>query len=87
MDWRNVRLGTRWHRLAMESGLKPLIAFAERPSGYVEGVVASAVRRLDTSVLEGINNRIKVIKRMVCGYRDSACFLLKIKAAFSGKTR
>jgi hypothetical protein len=42
---------------------------------------------LNTSVLEGINNRIKVIKRMVYGYRDSACFFLEIKAAVPGKAR
>ncbi len=34
------------------------------------------------TVLEGINNRIKVIKRMAYGYRDDAYFFLKIRAAF-----
>ncbi len=34
--------------------------------------------------LEGINNKIKVIKRMAYGYRDSDYFFLKIKAAFPG---
>lgn len=76
-----------WHALAMESGLKPVVSFAKRLSGYVEGIVASALYHLHTSVLEGINNRIKVIKRMAYGYRDSAYFFLKIKAAFPGKAR
>ncbi|MBD0167690.1 MULTISPECIES: transposase, partial [Gammaproteobacteria] len=40
-----------------------------------------------TSVLEGMNNRIKVIKRMAYGYRDTAYFFLKIRAAFPGKVR
>jgi transposase len=40
--------------------------------------------RLNTSVLEGINNRIKVIKRMAYGFRDDAYFFLKIRAAFPG---
>ena len=31
---------------------------------------------------EGVNNRIKVIKRMAYGFRDSEYFFLKIKAAF-----
>ncbi|MEC8880734.1 MAG: transposase, partial [Pseudomonadota bacterium] len=43
--------------------------------------------RLNTSVLEGMNNRIKVIKRMAYGYRDSDYFFLKIKAAFPGNPR
>ncbi|MAD72137.1 MAG: ISL3 family transposase, partial [Alcanivorax sp.] len=47
----------------------------------------SATYRLNTSVLEGMNNRIKVIKRMAYGYRDSDCFFLKIKAAFPGNPR
>jgi transposase len=42
---------------------------------------------MHTSLLEGLNNRIKVIKRMAYGFRDSDYFLLKIKAAFPGKAR
>jgi transposase len=76
-----------WYRLAMESGLKPLIVFAKRLKPYLEGIIASARFRLQTSVLEGMNNRIKVIKRMAYGYRDTEYFFLKIKAAFPGKVR
>ncbi|WP_370277252.1 transposase, partial [Pontibacterium sp.] len=36
---------------------------------------------------EGINNKIKVIKRMAYGYRDTEYFFLKIKAAFPGNRR
>jgi len=42
---------------------------------------------LHTSVLEGINNRIKVIKRMAYGFRDTEYFFLKIRAAFPGNLR
>ena len=35
-------------------------------------------------VLEGINNKIKVLKRMAYGFRDDAYFFLKIRAAFPG---
>ncbi|WP_165669265.1 transposase, partial [Metapseudomonas otitidis] len=42
---------------------------------------------MNTSILEGVNNRIKVIKRMAYGFRDSTYFFLKIKAAFPGKAR
>jgi transposase len=37
-----------------------------------------------TGQLEGINNRIQVMKRMAHGYRNSAFVFLKIKAAFPG---
>lgn len=76
-----------WFRLAQDSALKPLQQFARRLKGYVEGIVSSACFQLNTSVLEGMNNRIKVIKRMAYGYRDNAYFFLKIKAAFPGKVR
>ena len=39
---------------------------------------------MHTGQLEGINNRIKVIKHMAYGYRDVEYFFLKIKAAFPG---
>ncbi|NHO68578.1 ISL3 family transposase [Aestuariicella hydrocarbonica] len=76
-----------WFSLALSSGLAPLQQFARRLKGYLEGIVASARYRLNTSVLEGMNNKIKVIKRMAYGYRDNDYFFLKIKAAFPGKVR
>ncbi|WP_020684016.1 ISL3 family transposase [Marinobacterium rhizophilum] len=76
-----------WFAMALDSGIKPLMLFAKRLQSYLSGIVASAVFRLNTSVLEGMNNRIKVLKRMAYGYRDNDYFFLKIKAAFSGKTR
>lgn len=76
-----------WLNLAMSSGLAPVQQFARRLKGYIEGIIASAVYRMNTSVLEGMNNKIKVIKRMAYGYRDNDYFFLKIKAAFPGKAR
>lgn len=76
-----------WVNLAMSSGLTPVQQFAGRLKSYVEGIIASATYQMSTSVLEGMNNKIKVIKRMAYGYRDNAYFFLKIKAAFPGKAR
>lgn len=78
---------TQWYTMAMESGLSALITFANRLKGYVHGIIASAQYPMNTSVLEGMNNKIKVIKRMAYGFRDSEYFFLKIKAAFPGKVR
>lgn len=77
----------QWLSMALDSGLAPVIQFARRLKGYAEGIIASARYRLNTSVLEGMNNKIKVIKRMAYGYRDNDYFFLKIKAAFPGKVR
>lgn len=82
-----TRRWNQWYAMAMESGIKALITFAKRLRPYLQGIVNSASYPLSTSVLEGMNNRIKVIKRMAYGYRDSEYFFLKIKAAFPGKAR
>jgi len=37
-------------------------------------------------VIEGINNRIKVIKRMAYGFQDDEYFFQKLRAAFPGNT-
>lgn len=82
--WRRWRA---WQRHARESGLAPLQQFARNLRKYVRGILASARFPMHTSQLEGVNNRIKVIKRMAYGFRDSEYFFLKIKAAFPGKAR
>lgn len=76
-----------WWDKAIASGIAPLVRFARNLLPYLHGIVSSASWRLNTSVLEGINNRIKVIKRMAYGYRDDAYFFLKIRAAFPGVPR
>ncbi len=76
-----------WLAMAEESGIHALQLFARRLGNYLEGIVSSARYRLNTSVLEGMNNKIKVLKRMAYGYRDKAYFFLKIKDAFPGKAR
>ncbi len=49
---------------------------------YLRGILASSRFPMSTRILEGVNNRIKVIRRMAYGFRDPACFFLKIKDAF-----
>ena len=73
--------------MAIDSGLPAVVQFARRLRKYLRGILASAVYPMNSSILEGVNNKIKVIKRMAYGFRDSAYFFLKIKAAFPGKAR
>ena len=40
---------------------------------------------IHTGTLEGVHNRIKVIKRQAYGFRDNQYFILKAKAAFPGR--
>ncbi|WP_261435507.1 transposase [Serratia ficaria] len=81
------RRWTSWYRQSQDSGIKALQHFAEKLKGYAGDIIASARYGLNTSVLEEINNKIKVMKRMAYEYRDNAYFFLKIKAAFSAKAR
>ncbi len=50
----------------------------------IDRILAHCKYPLHTSLLEGMNNKIKVIKRMAYGYRDQDYFFLKIRAAFPG---
>lgn len=73
-----------WKRRALDSGLAPLKVFVRRLEPYLPGILAHCRWPLGTNLVEGINNKIKVIKRMAYGYRDDAYFFLKIRAAFPG---
>ncbi|WP_205729314.1 ISL3 family transposase [Ferrimonas aestuarii] len=76
-----------WWQQVQESGIKPLVHFANKLKPYLPGITASAVHPLHTCRLEGMNNKIKLIKRMAYGYRDTEYFFLKIKSAFPGDPR
>ena len=70
-------------RFALEAE-PALIQFAKRLKSYWRGIVSRVRWPMHTGQLEGINNRIKVIKRMAYGYRDSEFFFMKIKSVFPG---
>ena len=78
------RFWDQWYERAVESGIKPLVKFAKALEQRLEGILAHCRYPLHTSVIEGINNKIKVIKRMAYGFRDDEYFFLRIRAAFPG---
>jgi transposase len=53
-----------WLRHARDSDLAPLQRFTRNLRRHARGILASARFHMHTSLLEGVNNRIKVIKRM-----------------------
>ena len=73
-----------WKRRALRSGLEPLKTFVRRLEPYLPGILAHCRWPLGTNLVEGINNKIKVIKRVAYGFRDDAYFFMKIRAAFPG---
>jgi len=79
-----VRFWQQWYRRAIRSRILPLVRFARNLKGHLPTILAHCRWRLGTSLLEGINNKIKVIKRMAYGFRDEDYFFLKIRAALPG---
>lgn len=79
-----VRAWKSWYCKALRSGIAPLRHFAKKLRPYLPGILAHCRYPLGTNLIEGINNKIKVIKRMAYGFRDDAYFFLKIRAAFPG---
>ncbi|MFQ5927981.1 MAG: ISL3 family transposase [Terriglobia bacterium] len=79
-----LRFWHDWYSRAIRSRIQPLAAFARKLKGYLCGILAHCQWPLHTSLIEGINNKIKVIKRMAYGFRDDDYFFLKIRAAFPG---
>lgn len=80
--WRSA--WKQWLRHARESGIPALVHFAKCLRPYWRGILSRVRWPMHTGLVEGINNRIKVIKRIAYGYRDDAYFFLKIRAAFPG---
>lgn len=78
------RFCQHWYARAMRSRIEPLKRFARNLKAYVPGILAHCRWPLGTNLIEGINNKIKVIKRMAYGFRDDEYFFLRIRAAFPG---
>ena len=67
--------------------LHPIRGRPRRPAEKLDGLLSHCEFPRHTNPLEGINNKIKVIKRMAYGFRDDHYFFLKIRAAFPGIRR
>lgn len=78
------RFWKEWYVRAMRSRIAPLQKFAANLKNKLSGILAHCRWPLHTSLLEGINNKIKVIKRAAYGFRDDDYFFLKIRQAFPG---
>ena len=70
-----------WIKRAEASGVNMLKTFAKKLATWRSCVLAYYdTGGLSTGPLEGINNKVKTMKRMAYGYRDMEFFQLKIKA-------
>lgn len=72
-----------WVGKAKASGNNELCRFAKRLMRYSYGLINHAVYPINSAKLEGVNNKIKVIKRRSYGFHDLTYFILKIKQGFT----
>lgn len=67
-----------WIGDALRSGLTPFRELALKLFRKRHYILNFFIRRISSAISEGINNKIKRLKRMAYGYRDVGYFLLKI---------
>ena len=72
------RLLQDWMDRAFATGARPLCKFARTLARHAEGILAWYDFSISTGPLEGINNKIKTMKRQSYGFRDMEFFRLKI---------
>ena len=70
-----------WTEQCEESELKPFKKLAKRLNRWKNGILAYFTHKITNGMSEGINNKIKVIKRRSYGFRDMDYFFLKILKA------
>jgi len=90
--WRYVRPGCAqralsiWLGMALSIPYQVMKTFCKRLLKYFFAIVAHCKYAIHTSNLEGVNNKIKLIKRMAYGFHDQRYFFLKVKQAFTLET-
>lgn len=67
-----------WIEQARESGLKPMVSVADTFQRHRDGILAWYDYQITNGKLEGINNKIKTMKRQAYGYRDMDFFRIKL---------
>ena len=69
-----------WVKQAQENKVPQLMKMAVTIMAYRTGVLAWYDCPISTGKAEGINNKIKVMKRVAYGFRDERCFQLRLYA-------
>lgn len=69
-----------WIAMARGSGQAQLIKMAETLEKHKNGILAYYTCSISTGKVEGINNKIKVMKRNAYGFRDDRYFTLRLFA-------
>ena len=67
-----------WCTDAENSAIKPLKRIAKTLMHHSHGLLNYYFHRISCGLVEGINNKIKTLKRQAYGFRDMAYFKLRL---------
>ena len=65
-------------KLCYETANARFIWFADLLYKHLEGILAHAVMPISSGKVEGVNNKIKTVRRRAYGYPDDEYFFLKL---------
>lgn len=68
----------QWTQEARTLGNRHFAKLADTLDSHRPGLLAYFRHRISTGPLEGLNNKIKVLKRQAYGFRDMAFFKLRL---------
>ena len=74
-----------WCKRALASGIAQMISMAKTLRTHITGILNFTKHRISTGKLEGINNKIKTLKRKAYGFRDQTFFILKLYSLHESK--
>ena len=68
----------QWLLDAINSDVKQLRKVADTLTDYLDGMIHCYPHKITNGLLEGLNNKIKTMKRQAYGYRDMEYFILRL---------
>ena len=76
-----------WVKQAIESKIQPLVKMALTIRAYKTYILAWYDHCITNGTIEGINNKIKVLKRQIYGFRNEEYFTLRLYALHDRRLR
>lgn len=67
-----------WIDAACNTGIRPLVKLAKTLNRHLYGLLTYFKHRISNGFAEGLNNKIKTLKRQAYGYRDMKYFKLRL---------
>ncbi len=74
----------RWLAAAARSGVAALVKLGEFVARWREPILNYFVARTTSGLVEGLNNKIKLVKRRAFGFRNDDHFRLRVLLACDG---